>query len=220
MNDLVIVPLRFNSGNPYEVLGLAKTDSPEKIRATYRSLAVRYHPDKGGDRDLFGKIQWAYGVLKDPDLKEMYDDTGCHEVDLTFFKTIEQYAIKTLLSSLVDDSPNPVADVEQDLKGKIKQNKNNIRNQNTVKKKVLARFERLSHKNDIKKTKLYAMFQGQLEELRNETIKSHQQVIALNKVIPLIKDFSFEVEEEEEGLVDIAGDFERALHFYMRGSNL
>jgi DnaJ-domain-containing protein 1 len=48
----------------YQVLGLEEGASIRLIRKTYRSLAGRYHPDKGGDPIKFMEIREAYEILK------------------------------------------------------------------------------------------------------------------------------------------------------------
>jgi DnaJ family protein A protein 2 len=60
----------------YEVLGLTKGASPEEIKKAHRRLALIHHPDKGGDAEIFKKIQEAYDVLSDPAKKSQYDHTG------------------------------------------------------------------------------------------------------------------------------------------------
>ncbi len=64
----------------YDDLGVPQdADSDEIIRA-HRRAARRTHPDAGGDRDEFEKIQRAYLVLRDPAKRERYDATGeAHE---------------------------------------------------------------------------------------------------------------------------------------------
>jgi len=57
----------------YEVLQVDRAAEPEVIRAAYRTLARRYHPDFGGDARLMASINEAWAVLGDPDRRAAYD---------------------------------------------------------------------------------------------------------------------------------------------------
>jgi curved DNA-binding protein len=60
----------------YEVLGLTRSASPEEIKAAYRRLARRFHPDTSEDpgaEDRFKEITLAYQVLRDNDKRVRYD---------------------------------------------------------------------------------------------------------------------------------------------------
>mmetsp|Transcript_15469 Transcript_15469/g.40892 ORF Transcript_15469/g.40892 Transcript_15469/m.40892 type:complete len:545 (-) Transcript_15469:104-1738(-) len=49
---------------PYlKKLGLDSSATPAQIKKTYRKLALKNHPDKGGDQDLFLSLTEAYEVL-------------------------------------------------------------------------------------------------------------------------------------------------------------
>ena len=66
--------------NPYEVLGVEKTASPDDIRSAYRKLALKYHPDRNsGDKaaeERFKEISEAYATLRDPEARERFDRYG------------------------------------------------------------------------------------------------------------------------------------------------
>ena len=58
----------------YNILGLSRGASDDDIKASYRKLARQHHPDKGGDKEFFQKIQEAYETLSDSSKKQQYDN--------------------------------------------------------------------------------------------------------------------------------------------------
>ena len=60
---------------------MEKSATPDQIKKAYRKLAVKNHPDKGGDEALFKEIQRAFDVLGDERKREMYDQGGEEAVD-------------------------------------------------------------------------------------------------------------------------------------------
>jgi molecular chaperone DnaJ len=64
----------------YELLGVPRKSPVKEIRAAYRKLARKYHPDLNpGDKsaeEKFKQIQEAYEVLSDTKKRQMYDQFG------------------------------------------------------------------------------------------------------------------------------------------------
>jgi len=63
----------------YEVLGVAKGASKDEIKAAYRQLAKKYHPDvnkEPGAEEKFKEVQEAYEVLYDDQKRATYDQFG------------------------------------------------------------------------------------------------------------------------------------------------
>jgi len=60
----------------YKLLDVEKAASEADIKKAYRKMAIKHHPDKGGDPEKFKEITRAYEVLGDPDKRSKYDRFG------------------------------------------------------------------------------------------------------------------------------------------------
>ena len=68
----------------YEVLGVQKNASQNEIKAQYRKLALKFHPDRNKSPDSgehFKEISEAYAVLSDNEKRKIYDTHGHAGVD-------------------------------------------------------------------------------------------------------------------------------------------
>jgi curved DNA-binding protein len=57
----------------YNTLGISKSASEADIKAAYRKMAMKHHPDRGGDEKKFKEVTEAYETLSDPQKKQMLD---------------------------------------------------------------------------------------------------------------------------------------------------
>lgn len=65
-----------NWKNYYDILGVSPTADAQEIKAAYRGLALKHHPDRTEDSLASGRmaeINEAYEVLSDPTRKASYD---------------------------------------------------------------------------------------------------------------------------------------------------
>lgn len=60
----------------YKLLGVNKNAGDDEIKKSYRKLAMKHHPDRGGDPETFKEISHAYNILSDKNKRNIYDQAG------------------------------------------------------------------------------------------------------------------------------------------------
>jgi curved DNA-binding protein len=58
----------------YQILGVPRTATDDDIKKAFRRLAMKHHPDRGGDERKFKEINEAYDTLGDADKRQQYDN--------------------------------------------------------------------------------------------------------------------------------------------------
>jgi molecular chaperone DnaJ len=69
--------------NHYNTLGIAPNATEDEIKKIYRSLAMRFHPDRNqapGAEARFKSITKAYEILSDPARREEYNQSVNHRI--------------------------------------------------------------------------------------------------------------------------------------------
>jgi len=76
---LLLIPLVCCGEDYYDLLGVKKNADNREIRKAFKKLALKLHPDKNseeGAHERFVKVNKAYEVLKDEQLRKKYDLHG------------------------------------------------------------------------------------------------------------------------------------------------
>ncbi len=90
----------------YELLGVDRKASTDEIRAAYRKLALKLHPDRNpGDKEAerkFKEISEAYDVLSDDQKRGLYDQHGHEGLRGTAYRDFRTASFEDIFSAFSD----------------------------------------------------------------------------------------------------------------------
>ncbi len=178
--------------NPYTELDVPVDASLETIKQRYRTLAQRYHPDKGGDEELFKRIKLAYEILSDPVRRKQYDITG--ETTTTNAK---DEAVANLVQILLHVVPN--LNVDQDDLIHIAEMETRtmldlVNKDIGVTERYILNLEKVASKLRIKtegENILSSFIVNQIKQRKQELESFQRRIQVCNLMLEILKDYEY-----------------------------
>ncbi len=168
----------------YADLGLTPDASTEEIVRAGRDAAKEHHPDKGGNAEAFTRVMTALTVLRDPQKRAKYDQTGeTEQVDPVRLEEAQALSILNQKLMMVITQADPeITDVVQHLRQLVQADIDQ------------ATANREETKNQLKK------FQGFAKRLRRKDGKPNQLGMFIETHISGAKERIVAIEAAMRGL--------------------
>jgi len=184
--------------NLYEELGVDRGADAEEIKAAYRRRARETHPDLGGKREDFQRVQAAYEVLSDEKKRAFYDTTGSAGTDpgsvpsavellVQFFG--EVLAVKEPIGGFFGEAENPLRQTRKAMEGmmgSIREDVVKLTREETRLKKVLARLERKGGD-----ALLEGLIEAKIAPVTAEIARGKLFVVRLTEAVGLLDGYRF-----------------------------
>lgn len=179
--------------NPYDILGLSVHATDEEIKQRYKQLAQQYHPDKGGDAELFKKIKLAYEILSDPERRKQFDRTGkihdnisirdetLEQLSRMFLSTIQEFDPEqgNLVLSMKNETRNLKSVVEKDIEMCTKYI--------NVLEKIISKIKQKKNEENI----LVQFASIQLQTRTNDLVMLERRIQVCNLMLEVLEDYQY-----------------------------
>jgi len=178
--------------NPYYELDVPVDASLETIRQRYRTLAQMYHPDKGGDEEIFKNIKLAYEILSDPVRRKQYDITG--ETNTTNAKDEAVANIVSILLHVVPSFNVDQDDLIQIAEMETRTMLDLVHRDIGVTERYIVNLEKVSKKLRIKtdgENILNSFIVNQIQQRKQELVTFQRRVQVCNLMLAILKDYEY-----------------------------
>ncbi|CAN7352769.1 J domain-containing protein [Pararhizobium sp. LjRoot235] len=183
--------------DPYETLGLERDADEQAIKTAWRKAAKTVHPDQGGDRDDFGRLQACYELLKDPVRRKVYDNTGydpqlADPRDLKGILMLETLVNEFILDEREPGSFDPLAAMRRKLSDDIVKSRFHILELERHRARVRQHIDRLGRRPaaDVLGSMLRTRSQSIADAIRN----AEAQIEAIEQAYVMLEGYSYELE--------------------------
>lgn len=189
----------------YAILKVGKTARKDTIRRAFHKLAKKSHPDCGGDRETFERIQFAYDVLSDEAKRARYDSTGEYadgkpDNDLASMMTVLNSYYVDAINKILSQGRNPhqakIQDMmKQGVKSKIDEIRNGTREpakRMDAIKKMVGRWTAKRQPNLMEQSTAVM-----INELEQNLKRADEAIALLNRASEFLSDFEYRNDPEE-----------------------
>lgn len=202
--------------DPYEVFGIDKNSSQDMIKQRYRVLVQKWHPDKFTNSnddekkesiEMFEKIQFANGILGDPDRKKLYDDTGFIEPSENELSRSVESTLKMLVTGFLAQGDaiftiNIINEINKYCNNSIRSAKNRIaqlKKKRLFLSKVVKKFKR---KKKLSRDFLNNIFLNEFNSLDQSINGQLTVILIMTQVKSVINAYEFDFMGVIEGPIN------------------
>lgn len=190
--------------NLYEALGVAKTATPDAIKAAYRKKAKKAHPDHGGKREDFERLSKARSILLHPDKRARYDETGIIDEtvspdnEMAQAMNIVTNAVMNVLKNMASRGVDPATqkvlfNAKAGIAGEIEKAKKNAADLR-LGVEMLARLSKRFSAKKGKENKIGPMLDAQARQQGEQAAAVEKQIRIWEMAVEIIDNHNFATE--------------------------
>lgn len=193
--------------DPYRELDVPRDASPEEIKAAGRRRAKATHPDAGGNAKAFAATTRALTILRDPEKRRRFDETGDEEaVDADNADAGPLTAIAQLVRNMLTGAEEPPMNadlldaIRQGLRAtimEIQQRRAPAVRAEARAKRLLKRFKR---KSKGEGNLFQAIITAELAQHVQARLKWDDEIKRMQRAMELLDDYEFEQDKPNERL--------------------
>ena len=191
------MPVARRKFDPYRILGLDRSASPDDVKRAYRRKAKETHPDAGGDRKEFEDVTRANLVLIDPSKRQHFDETGDIGDDAP--NTIDAKAmnlINGLMQAILSDDRDPMAtDIVKAMSNvfgsQINELADKLRPVQRAKDRAIKMRDRFKRKHKGE-NQMHRMLDWHLDAINQSIRNIEEETRQRQRAIEILADYKFE----------------------------
>lgn len=180
--------------NPYETLDVDAKSTIDTIKAAYKKMAKKFHPDrKGGDAKKMAEVNVAYALLADPVRRDRFDQTGETEgppsIEVQAQNALAQVFDQLLSDDIdIDPSMDPVEHLTATFRDAIKRANFEVKKVETYLAKLEKKAGRIARTGSAGRSDIWGRVLSDRRARYKGTIQKNQMTIEVAKAaIELLK---------------------------------
>lgn len=189
----------------YAILKVGKTARKDTIRRSFRKLAKKAHPDCGGNREDFERIQFAYDVLSDDSKRARYDATGEYgdgkpDNDLASMMTVLHSYYVDAINKILSQGRSPhQAKIQDMMKSGVQAKIEEIKKQTREPMKRMQAIRKMVGRWSAKKQPnlMEQATASMIGELESNLKRADEAIAMLSRASEFLSDFEYRNDPEE-----------------------